>query len=103
VGLVTLQWQKKAMGRERQKLRETTSSRMCFKPTRVLIGEINRHLKGWSQYFGDGYPRQSFRRVNAYTRERLVRHLRRRSQRPYRSPKGVSWYEQLHRLGLVYL
>ena len=34
---------------------------------------------------------------------RLTQHLRRRSQRPYRPPEGVSFYEQIQRLGLVEL
>ena len=33
--------------RERKKLHEMTQSRQCFKPTQVLIGELNRHLRGW--------------------------------------------------------
>jgi RNA-directed DNA polymerase len=94
---------KKALERERQKLREMTGPRMCFKPIRVMIAEINRHLGGWRRYFGYGYPRVAFRQVNRFTRERLTRHLKRRSQRPYRPPKGVTWYAQLDRLGLVYL
>ena len=94
---------KKALKRERDKLREMMSSSMCFKPIRAMIAEINRHLKGWKNYFGQGYPRKAFRDINAYLQQRLARHLKRRSQRPYRPPKGVSWYEQLRRLGLVYL
>jgi RNA-directed DNA polymerase len=94
---------KKALERERQKLREMTGPKMCFKPTRVLIGEINDHLRGWSRYFSRGYPRTAFRQINAYVRARLMRHLQRRSQRPYRPPKGITWYAQLDRLGLVYL
>ena len=94
---------KKAVRRERQKLREMTGPEMCFKPTRVLIEEINLHLRGWSNYFGRGYPRDAFRELNYFVRLRLVQHLKRRSQRPYRPPKGVTWYGQLQRLGLVYL
>ena len=94
---------KKALARERQKLREMTGPRMCFKPIRVMIEELNRHLVGWGRYFNQGYPRHAFRQVNRFTRDRLVRHLKRRSQRPYRPPKGVTWYAQLERLGLVYL
>jgi len=94
---------KKALERERQKLREMTGPKQCFKPTWGLIGEINRHLVGWSNYFKRGYPRAAFRDVNTFVRERLVRHLKRRSQRSYRPPKGVTWYAQLERLGLVYL
>lgn len=36
-------------------------------------------------------------------RGRLTQHLRRRSQRPFRPPEGVSYYEQLQRFGLVRL
>jgi len=94
---------KKALERERQKLREMTRPKMCFKPVVDLIAETNRHLKGWSNYFNRGYPRDAFRQINAFVRERLTRHLKRRSQRPYRPPKGVTWYAQLDRLGLAYL
>ena len=94
---------KKALERERAKLREMTGPRMCFKPIGVMIGEINRHLKGWRQYFSQGYPRDAYRQINRFVRERLTRHLKRRSQRPYRPPEGVTWYAQLKRLGLVYL
>lgn len=94
---------KKALTRERDKLREMTGPEMCFKPIPMLIAEVNRQLRGWSIYFGRGYPRDAFRQINAYVRERLVRHLQRRSQRPYRPPHGVTWYAQLERLGLLYL
>lgn len=94
---------KKAVKRERQKLREMTGPEMCFKPTRVLIEEINLQMRGWSTYYGRGYPRDAFRELNYFVRLRLVQHLKRRSQRPYRPPKGVTWYGQLQRLGLVYL
>jgi len=93
----------KSLKRERAALREMTGPRMCFKPTKVLIGEINRHLQGWSRYFGQGYPRHAFRRINFFASQRLIRHLRRRSQRPYRPRKGETWYHHLQRLGLVYL
>ncbi len=76
---------------------------MCFKPVPVLIDEINRHLRGWSNYFECGYPRVAFRQINGFVRERLTKHLQRRSQRPYRPPKGITFYAQLDRLGLIYL
>ena len=94
---------KKALAREREQLRKMTGPEMCFKPITRMIDEINLHLKGWSNYFGRGYPRVAFRQINAYVRERLVNHLHRRSQRPYLPPKGVTWYAHLKKLGLVYL
>lgn len=94
---------KKAVARERAKLRDLTGSRMCFKPVPRLVAELNRHLLGWANYFRFGYPRQAFRGINWYVRLRLGVHLRRRSQRPFRPPEGVSVYQHLDRMGLVYL
>ena len=91
----------KALRRERDKLREMTGPDRCFMPIPALIAQINTHLKGWGNYFGQGYPRDAFRQINRFVRERLIRHLQRRSQRAYRVTGGVSWYAQLHRLGLT--
>ena len=93
----------KSLRRERGKLREMTSSRMCFKPLPRIVEEMNRQLRGWANYFSYGYPRKGFREINSYARERLTNHARRRSQRPFRPAKGVSYYEHFNRLGLVYL
>jgi RNA-directed DNA polymerase len=93
----------KAMKRERQKLYEMISSEVCFKPLPQLIEELNRHLKGWANYFSYGYPRKGFRQINRYVRQRLTQHLRRRSQRPFRPPEGMTYYEHFKRVGLVYL
>lgn len=94
---------KSALARERGKLRDFTSTRYCFKPVPALIQVINQHLRGWANYFNYGCPRRSFRAINRYVRMRLTRHLRRRSQRPYRPPKGKSYYRHFADIGLVYL
>jgi RNA-directed DNA polymerase len=91
---------KKALASERQRLREMTSSQTCFMPVADMIARVNRHLSGWSNYFSFGYPRMAKRQINYFVHQRLVRHLRRRSQRPYRPPKGVSFYRHLSDLGL---
>ena len=93
----------KALDREREKLRQATSSRFCWKPIPTLIEELNRHLGGWANYFGLGYPRRAFATINDYVRCRLAVHLRRRSQRPFRPPEGRSLYHHLAQLGLVRL
>ena len=100
---LNVQPSKTALARLRETVRVQTSSRMCFKPLPRLIQELNRQLTGWANYFDFGYPRVAFRQVNTYTRQRLTLHVRRRSQRPFRPPEGVSYYEQFKRMGLVYL
>ena len=90
----------KSMQRERDKLREMTGPGQCFVPIPALIGQVNAHLRGWGNYFGKGYPRKAFRQVNRFVQERLERHLKRRSQRPFRAANGRTWYAQLLRLGL---
>lgn len=94
---------KKALSRERERLREMTSAKMCFKPIPELIDEINEHLRGWGNYFAKGYPRKAFREVNHYVRERLCCHLSRRSQRPWRPPRGITNYAYFKRQGLLCL
>ena len=94
---------KQAVHREREQLREKTSSRQCYKPIPILIGELNRQLKGWASYFRYGYPTGVYWEIDWYVRGRLIRHLQRRSQRPYRPPRSEAWYTHLKRLGLVSL
>ena len=93
----------KAMAREYAKLTEMTASRQCYKPIPALIRQLNRHLDGWANYFRYGHPRRRFRKVNSFVRLRLSVHLRRRSQRPSRPPKGKTLYRHFADLGLTYL
>jgi RNA-directed DNA polymerase len=91
---------KKALARSRDRIRELTSSRRCFMPIPELIGELNVYLAGWANYFRHGYPRMAMREVNRFVGMRLTRHLKRRSQRPFRPSEGVSFYAHLQALGL---
>ena len=93
----------KALKKEREKLHEMTNPRQCCTPIPELMEGLNRHREGWKNYFDFGYPRVAFREINTYVRARLTQHLRRRSQRPFRPPEGVSYYEQIQRFGLVCL
>jgi RNA-directed DNA polymerase len=93
----------KSVKREREKLKQMTDKRQCFKPVPVLTAELNRHLKGWANYYSYGYPRKAFREINRYTRERMTKHLKRRSQRAYKVPEGKSYYKHLEEMGLICL
>ena len=81
-------------------MRELTSHKRSFVPITAMIFEVNEQLRGWSNYFKQGYPRKAFRQINRFVQERLKRHLKRRSQRAFRKRKDMSWYGQLQKLGL---
>ena len=91
---------KKALQKERDKLTAMTDSHQCHKPIPVLIQELNRHLKGWGNYFKFGHPREAFRAINWHVGQRLFRHLNRRSQRAFRLPEETTYYRHFRRLGL---
>jgi RNA-directed DNA polymerase len=94
----------KALQRARDRIRERTAPRWGLLPIREFIRRLNVYLCGWAHYFSLGYPAGAYESLNAYVRGRVIRHLRRRSQRPYRPPKGRTWYQHLHRdLGLLRL
>ena len=95
---------KAALLREQAKLREMIGPRQCWTPLPQLVEELNAHLRGWANYFAHGYARGGFRQINSYVRDRLAGHLKRRSQRPWRAPRGLSVSRYLNeRLGLIQL
>lgn len=85
------------------KIRELTSARQCCIPIPMVIGELNSLLRGWKDYFILGYPYMSYRKIDFYVYGRLIQHLGRRSQRPYKKPKGMTYYQQFKRMGLFRL
>ena len=85
--------------RERVKLKKMTSRSHSYWPVPRLIRELNQRLRGWANYFRFGYPSKAFALINHYVQVRLWQHLKRRSQRPYRMPPGVSSYQHFQRLG----
>jgi RNA-directed DNA polymerase len=94
---------KKSVDKEREKIRELTGPRQCFKPVSELVGELNEHLAGWKNYFKVGYCRREFRKINYFVQCRMIKHLHRRSQRGYKLPKGISAYAYLNQLGVIQL
>ncbi|MFC1816865.1 group II intron maturase-specific domain-containing protein [Thermodesulfobacteriota bacterium] len=65
----------KSLARERGKLRELTARRKSCLPIPRMVGEVNRQLTGWGNYFHYGYPRKAFRKVNSFLELRLIAHL----------------------------
>ena len=90
----------KALARAREKVRVMTGPQRCCVPIPQLIQEINRWTMSWSRYYRHGYPRSVFRQLNWYVVLRLSRHLKRRSQRHFRTAEGETLYAKLQSLGL---
>jgi RNA-directed DNA polymerase len=75
---------KKAVQREREKLHEMRDSHQCFKPIPILIGELNRHVKGWANYFSFGYPMSAHREIERHEARVFRRAGRGKSAPPVR-------------------
>ena len=93
----------KAVAQERKKLKAMTNASQSHTPIPQLVERLNLQLGGWAKYFSYGYPRGAWREIDWFVRGRLIRHLKRRSQRPHRPPKEVGWYEHIQSYGLKLL
>jgi len=91
---------RKAVTRERAVLHEKLSLRRSHVPLLDLIAELNCHLRGSARYYSLGYPRKAMRDINAYVLRRLAQHLKRRSQRGWKTPADQSDYHYFARMGL---
>lgn len=89
----------KALARARAKIRELTSRKRNFVPISELVAEVSEWLASWARYFRHGYPSKAFAKLNWFVVNRLMGHLRRRSQRPYCVPEEESFYAHLRGLG----
>jgi RNA-directed DNA polymerase len=90
-----------AQKRVRAKILELTGPKFCFMPVKEVVDKVNAALRGWLAYFSKGHPANVRWNLVRYAEERIVQHLRRRSQRPYRPPEGVSMFQHVHDLGLI--
>lgn len=86
-----------------EKIKDKTSRPVQDSLEDVII-DMNRMLKGWSNYFKLGYPRKAFRDINYYLLTRFCRFTKNRSQRRLNIRKpGESLYGCLKRRKLCYL
>lgn len=71
----------KSMKNALGKVSEITNASNGFKPIKIVVGELNRFLTGWANYFKLGHSGQSFNKLNAHVQRRVYKFLQRRSQR----------------------
>jgi RNA-directed DNA polymerase len=94
---------KRSLARFRDRVRELTASCRGLVPVDDLIRDVTRYLAGWGCYFAYGYPRRVFNRADSFVIQRLIGHLQRRSQRPFRPPDGKPFPAHLQSSGLQLL
>ncbi|MGH7866619.1 MAG: reverse transcriptase domain-containing protein, partial [Candidatus Dormibacteraceae bacterium] len=89
----------KALAHARDKLGELTDRDRGWLPPPGVVGQASSWLHSWARYYNHGYPRHAFNKLNWYAYQRLVQHLKRRSQRSFRFPKGIPKLAFLKTLG----
>ena len=63
---------KRAMAQVKAKIRDRTDRRYARLPLEWAVEDLNRVLRGWSNYFRYGNSAEKFDRIDAYVNERLA-------------------------------
>lgn len=94
----------RSLQRFRDRVVEMTARQRGHVPIGLLVAQLNRYLRGWVQYFGAFQRGRILNKADGFVYDRMVRHLKRRSQRGVHPPQGNKWYSLFRKqLGLCLL
>ena len=91
---------KKALQREQNRLREMPGYSQSHKPLPRLIGELNRHLKGWGNYFSFGRPGAAYGGSTSSYCNVSIATWDGEASGPSAPPEGTTHTQQFLRMGL---
>lgn len=88
--------------RFRDRVRELTGRNRRSVPIGRLSEQVLRYTTGWVRYFGAFNRGKIIGKADGFVYDRLVRHLKRRSQRGVHPPSDGSWFQLIReRLGIT--
>jgi group II intron reverse transcriptase/maturase len=94
---------RKKIDRLCREISELTERRKAWQDVEMLIGQINRKLRGWFNYFRIGTVSKAYRKINSHTRHRVRQWLCAKFKEPGQGRRRFS-DEHLHqKLGLYQL
>ena len=82
--------------RFRDRVHELTGRNRGSVPIDRLCAQVNRYLIGWMQYFGEFHRGKTIGKADGFVYDRMVRHLKRRSQRGVRPQSESGWYRLIY-------
>jgi RNA-directed DNA polymerase len=94
---------RKKIDRLCREISELTERRKAGQSVEVLIGQINRKLRGWSNYFRIGTVSKAYRSINSHTRHRVRQWLCVKFKEPGQGKRRFSDVYLHQKLGLYQL
>jgi hypothetical protein len=91
------------MRHARDRIRELTDRRRTLPRVEVIVGDVNRFLRGWAAYFRYGNSALRFNKIRDYAVMRLAGFLAKKHRRTRAFGRWVIAFASPNYLGLIVL